>query len=146
MTSMGQLGSYEDFANWVKNQSASSRYSDYQAPKQFAGMVQSPGEGAQMNRNAAVEPSWTQEEWIGWLSCPEGQAEIEAGNIADPVGMRALCTMYKGKGKGSGGQGGFSGTCWTCGKTGHRAFECPEGSKAGKGGKAENKGKGKRQR
>ena len=35
---------------------------------------------------------------------------------------------YKGKGKGKG-----KGECWNCGETGHRAYECKNATKKGKG-------------
>ena len=82
------------------------------------------------------------EDWCGYA---EASASLNAiakarGKGGKPsFGKGGVPDFLKGKGKGAVGEGegggkagkaggkGFKGTCWTCGKAGHRAFECPEG-------------------
>ena len=62
----------------------------------------------------------------------QGQEEGEA----EDAEINAMGSKGKGKGKGKG-------PCWTCGQTGHQAWQCPKGKgKGDKGGSSKGPGKG----
>ena len=91
---------------------------------------------------------WTHDGWVAWLQTDEAQDDISAGTITDPVGVQALCTLVKGKGKNGGKAAGktkqpFTGNCWTCDKPGHQSWECPSKPVKGSGKGQSTKGKGK---
>ena len=103
MTSMGQLILYPEFLNFVKATAGCSRYSGWKVPQPLTAMVQvQPTPVCFTNPAEQSLGDWTHDGWVAWLQTDEAQDDISAGTITDPVGVQALCTLVKGKGKNGG--------------------------------------------
>ena len=138
----GQLGTYEEFMIFIKNMSASSRYRAAKPPQPLSANLVTD----------APQEDYTTSDWIAWLETDEGWGAFESGYESPPEeALKAtLCTLVKGgqkgqgkgwfknaggkspKGKGKGKDGGkgkgkaFTGNCFNCDETGHRAADCPK--------------------
>ena len=133
----GAIPAYEDFIDFVKNLSRSSKFQAAQAPKPLTANL--------LQDETQRELEYSVEEWIAYIKAegpPERNGQLAcrrtAGPLCDCEGQRSHCQMaakaicsnhrqWQGKrweGHQRKGKGPFLGKCHNCDETGHMARDC----------------------
>ena len=134
----GQLQTYEDFIDFIKSISKSSKYKHMPPPKPLS---------ANLVLDEPSVPDYTHDEWVAYIGTEEGWSAYQCGEDVDTGALREVLSLVgkggKAKGKGNKGKGWDSSKGQSKGWDSSKGQSKGKGGKAGKGSKGDSKGKGK---